>query len=212
MPSADAADLLLGTRTGRFEQGGEGERRADDRLQQMEPLGPPRLIAVEPAGDLGTLLAIHRDQGVAVRSRRFLYMEQRLAVEHREEHGEEPRRLQVPEDGDGRIADRQILPKPKDGDRPRSAGDGLDLPGTGELRLGGGQDVVLLAQAGQVGGGEGVVEGWGGDTGNIVGAAHEVASSAWSGVGSSCELGPAPLDWVGRTLLPRWERVAEVGR
>ena len=31
-------------------------------------------------------------------------------------NGEEPRRLQVPENGDGRIADRQILPKPKDGD------------------------------------------------------------------------------------------------
>jgi hypothetical protein len=39
----------------------------------------------------------------------------------------------------------------------RTAGtqkDLLDLPGTGEFRLGGGQGVILLAQVGQVGGGE----------------------------------------------------------
>jgi hypothetical protein len=35
----------------------------------------------------------------------------------------------------------------------------LGLPGPGELRFGGGERLVLLAQAGQVGGGKGVVEG-----------------------------------------------------
>jgi hypothetical protein len=104
MPGADAPDLLFGPRPGRFEQGGESERRADDRLQQVEPLGPPRLTAVEPTGDLRSLLAIDRDQGIALRSRPFLDMEERLAVDHREENGEETRRLQVPENGDRRIA------------------------------------------------------------------------------------------------------------
>jgi hypothetical protein len=68
----------------------------------------------------------------------------------------------MPKDGDGRIAGVHLLPQPKHGDRPRFAGNRLDLPGTGEFRFGGGQRVVLLAQVGQVGGGEGVIEGDGG--------------------------------------------------
>jgi hypothetical protein len=158
-PSANPPDLLFGPGTGRFEQRRESERRTDDRLQNMKPLGPPRLTTIEPAGDLGTLLAIDRDQGVSLGSCSILYIEERLAVDHRKEHGEEPRRLPMPKNGDGRIASLHRLPLPKHGDRPRLAGNRLDLPGTGELRLGGGQRVVLLAQVGQVGGGEGVVEG-----------------------------------------------------
>ena len=104
MPGADTPDLLFGPGPGRFEQGREGERRADDRLQQMKPLGPPRLTTVEPAGDLRSLLAIDRDQGIALRICPFLDMEERLAVDHREKDGEEPRRLQMPEDSDGKIA------------------------------------------------------------------------------------------------------------
>ena len=43
------------------------------------------------------------------------------------------------------IANLHLLSLPKHGDRPRLAGNRLDLPGTGELRLRGGQRVVLLA-------------------------------------------------------------------
>ena len=45
----------------------------------------------------------------------------------------------MPKDADRRIADGKILPDPEDGDRARPARNGLDLPGPGELRLGGGQ-------------------------------------------------------------------------
>jgi hypothetical protein len=38
----------------------------------MEPFGPPRLITVEPPGDLGSLLAIDRDQRGALGSRPIL--------------------------------------------------------------------------------------------------------------------------------------------
>ena len=117
MPGADAPDLLFGPGSGRFEQSRESERGTEDRLQDMEPLGPPRLPAIEPAGDLRTLVAIDRDQRIALGHRLFLDVEQRLAVDHGK----------------------------KDGDRPRFARSRLDLPGTGKLRLGGGQRVVLLA-------------------------------------------------------------------
>jgi hypothetical protein len=90
-PSANAPDLLFGPGTGRFEQRRESERRADDRLQDMEPLGPPRLTPIQPPGDLGSLLAVNRDQGVSLGSRSILQIEERLAVDHRKEHGEEPR-------------------------------------------------------------------------------------------------------------------------
>src|SRR5882724_7678903 len=140
----------------------------------MEPLGPARLVPIEPAGDLGSLLAIHRDQRVALRSRPFLYLEERLAVDHRQEHGEEPRRFEMPEDGDRRIADGEVLPQPEEGDRARPPRNGLDLPGAGELGLSSGQDVVALAEEGQVGGGEGVVEGRDGRAATITGASREV--------------------------------------
>jgi hypothetical protein len=47
-PGANPPHLLLGPRPRRFEQSRQSERRANDRLQEMEPLGPPRLRAVEP--------------------------------------------------------------------------------------------------------------------------------------------------------------------
>jgi hypothetical protein len=47
---ADTPDLLLGPRSGGFEQSGEHPRRAHDCLQQVEPFGPPRLVPIEPAG------------------------------------------------------------------------------------------------------------------------------------------------------------------
>src|SRR6476646_9884807 len=84
-PGADAPDLLFGSRSRGFEQSREGPRRPHDRLQQMEPLGPPRLVAVEPPGDLGTLLAIHGDQRVAFGGGLFLDMEERFAVDRRQE-------------------------------------------------------------------------------------------------------------------------------
>src|SRR5882724_1659222 len=159
----------------------------------MEPLGPARLVPIEPAGDLGSLLAIHRDQRVALRSRPFLYMEERLAVDHRQEHGEEPRRFEMPEDGDRRIADDEVLPQPKDGHRTRPSRNGLDLPGAGELGLGGGQDIVAIADEGQVGGGEGVVEGRSGRAATITGASHETFPLAESGAGSSSRSGRSRL-------------------
>src|SRR5436305_4096954 len=99
----------------------------------MEPFGPPRLTTVEPAGDLGSLLAIDRDEGIPLRSCPFLNIEEWLTVDHRQEDGEEPRRLPMPEDGHGRIAGVHLLPLPKDGDRPRLTRNRLDLPGTGKL-------------------------------------------------------------------------------
>src|SRR5262249_22255557 len=61
----------------------------------------------------------------------------------------------------------------EDGDRARPARNGLDLPGPGELRLGGGQAVVAFAESGQVGGGESVVEGRDRRTARLTRAAHE---------------------------------------
>jgi hypothetical protein len=46
----------------------------------VEPLGPPRLIPVEPPGHLRPLLAIHRDEREALGRRFFLQVEERLAV------------------------------------------------------------------------------------------------------------------------------------
>jgi hypothetical protein len=40
----------------------------------------------------------------SLRNRPFLNVEERLAVDRRKEDGEEPRRLLMPKDGDGRIA------------------------------------------------------------------------------------------------------------
>ena len=156
---ADAADLLLGARAGGFEESGERPGRTDDRLQQMERLRPPRLVAVEPPAHLRALLAIHGDEREALGRPLFLDMEERLAVDGRQEHGEELCRFEMPKDADRRIANGKILPDPEDGDRPRPSRNRLDLPGAGELRLGGGQAVVAFAETGQVGGGEGVVEG-----------------------------------------------------
>src|SRR5437870_4775813 len=86
----------------------------------------------------------------------------------------------MPEDRDRLVPGRQVLPLPEDGDRPGFPRDRLDLPRPGELRLGGSQNLVLLAQVGQVGGGEGVVEGGNGDTGTMVRATHELTPPAWS--------------------------------
>ncbi len=58
--SPNPPDLLLGPRPGGFEQSRERPGRTHDRLQQVEPLGPPRLVAVEPPGHLRPLLAGHR--------------------------------------------------------------------------------------------------------------------------------------------------------
>jgi hypothetical protein len=58
----------------------------------------------------------------------------------------------MPQHPDRGIADGQVLPDPEDGDRARPSRNGLDLPGSGELRLGGGQAVVAFAETGQVGG------------------------------------------------------------
>ncbi len=55
-PSPNPPDLLLSPRPGRFEQSRQGERRANDRLQDMEPLSPSRLPAIEPSSHLGTLV------------------------------------------------------------------------------------------------------------------------------------------------------------
>jgi hypothetical protein len=117
----------------------------------VEPLGPARLVTVEPAGDLGSLLAIHGDQREALGHSLFLDMEEGLAVDRRQEHGEEPCRFEVPQDGDRRIAGGHVFPDPQDGDRARPPRNGLDLPGSGELRLGSGQAVVAFAEEGQVG-------------------------------------------------------------
>src|SRR6476620_3275797 len=103
----------------------------------------------------------------------------------------------MPQHPDRRMPDGQILPDPEDGDRARPARNRLDLPGTRELRLGGGQAVVALAETGQVGRGEGVVEGRGGDAGTITGALHESSPRAESGAGLSSLLGPVPLVWAG---------------
>jgi len=67
LPGAAPAHLLLGSRAGGREQGGQGERRADDRLQEVEPLDPPRIVPVDPARDLRALLAVHGEDRVAVR-------------------------------------------------------------------------------------------------------------------------------------------------
>src|SRR5882724_4081815 len=179
-PRPDLPHLLLGARTGRFEKGGERPGRADERLDEVETFREARLPAVEPAGDLGTLLAVHAEQGVAVRRLAVLEMEAGLAVEGGKKDGEEQRQLLVPHDRDRPVAGREVLPLPQDGHGAGLARDRLDLPRTGELRLRGGARLVLLAQAGQVGGGEGVVEGGNGRTGTMVRAAHEVNSPAWS--------------------------------
>jgi hypothetical protein len=65
----------------------------------------------------------------------------------------------MPQHPDRRIADGEILPDPEDGDRTRPARNRLDLPRSGELRLGGGQAVVAFAETGQVGGGEALSRG-----------------------------------------------------
>jgi len=67
----------------------------------------------------------------------------------------------MPPLGDGPVSGFEILPLPEHGDRSRLAADRHHLPRPGHLGLGGGQGLLPLAQAGQVGGGEGVVEGWG---------------------------------------------------
>jgi hypothetical protein len=115
------------------------------------------------------------------------------------------------EDGAWRIADRQILPQPEDGDRPGFAGNGLDLPGAGELPLGGGQDFVLLAQAGQVGRGEGVVDGRGGTL--VTSRELRMRSSPLRGQGggSSSSSGRPRLNEF-EDAPPNAGRVAQVGR
>src|SRR6476660_8469389 len=106
----------------------------------------------------------------------------------------------MPPHGDGPVSGVEIFPLPAHGDRPRLVADRLHLPRPGHLGLGGGQDLLPLAQAGEVGGGEGVVEGGGGRTGTMVLAAHEAYSSAWSGVdGVRCSVGPAGFWWRGRS-------------
>jgi hypothetical protein len=85
----------------------------------VEPLGPSRLVPVKPSCDLRPLLPIHGDQREALGSRLFLYIEQWLAVDRRQEGGEEPRRFEVPQDGDRRVSDGEVFPDPEDGDRAR---------------------------------------------------------------------------------------------
>jgi hypothetical protein len=80
-PSADPPDLLLGPRPRRFKKSGEGERRADQCLQEVQPLGPPRLVPCAPAGDLGPLLAVGGENREALWGLPVLYIEERLAVE-----------------------------------------------------------------------------------------------------------------------------------
>jgi hypothetical protein len=67
------------------------------------------------------LLAIHGEDGVALRGLPFLYIEERLAVECRKEDGEEPGSLLVPPDGDGAISGVEIFPLAKHGDGARLA-------------------------------------------------------------------------------------------
>jgi hypothetical protein len=69
---ADTPDLLLRSRPRGFEQSGQRPRRPHDCLQQVEPLGPARLVPVEPPGDLGSLLSVHGHQREALGSRLFL--------------------------------------------------------------------------------------------------------------------------------------------
>src|SRR6476620_4209112 len=103
----------------------------------------------------------------------------------------------MPQHPDRRMPDGQVLPDPEDGDRAQPARNGLDLPGPGELRLGGGQAVVAFAETGQVGGGEGVSEGRGGDTGTITGALHESSPLAELGAGLSANSGRSRLFGAG---------------
>src|SRR5437763_11474938 len=92
-----------------------------------------------------------------------------------------------------RIADGEILQDPEDGDRTRPARNRLDLPRSGELRLGGGQAVVAFAETGQVGGGESVVEGRDPRPATMSGALHELFPRAESEAGLSSLLGPVSL-------------------
>src|SRR5882724_12210704 len=102
-----------------------------------------------------------------------LLLGSRLPVEGREEDGQEPGRLGMPPGRDGPVPGVEGFPLPEHGDRPRLARHRLELPGAGQLSLGSGDHLVLLAQTGQVGGGESVGEGGNGRTGTMVRAAHE---------------------------------------
>src|SRR4051812_25004053 len=98
----------------------------------------------------------------------------------------------MPPHGDRLVVGGELLPNPEHGDRPGLAGNRLLFPRPGHLGLGSGQDLLVLAQVGQVDGGESVVEGGNGRTGTIRTAAHELSPRAWSGVDGVTALS-APL-------------------
>src|ERR1700712_5708861 len=117
----------------------------------------------------------------------------------------------MPQHPDRRSADGEIRPDPEDGDRTRPAQNRLDLPRSGELRLGGGQAVVAFAETGQVGGGESVVEGRDLRPAPMSGALPELLPRAESGAGLSGNSGRCRL--LGREdVPPDVETAAEVGR
>src|SRR4051794_18500295 len=94
----------------------------------------------------------------------------------------------MPEDPLRDVALR-VLPDPEHGHRAGTAGDGLVLPGTGEIGLAGGQALVPLAQTGQEGGRENAVEGTGsGRTGTMRRDSHGITLLADSRGRQRCKL------------------------
>src|SRR5689334_10084951 len=88
-PRPDSPYLLFGSRSRRFEESRESPGRPHERFEQVERFDPSRLVPVEPAGDLRTLLSVRSDDRIAVRCLLVLEMEERLPLDHGEQDGPE---------------------------------------------------------------------------------------------------------------------------
>src|SRR3954465_12261352 len=170
----DPAGMLQGERARRRQQLGEGLGAAGEALQDVDPEGPVLVEEVEPAHRLA--LAQQRETAVPALLAELV---ERLTPHERTDRGGDQRRGAVEEEGGGRVPILRALAQPPQGEGLAAVGRGrgLDPPGAGDVRLGGGGGLVLLPEAAE----EPVLEGVGGEGGRIFGITHE--GESWGGWG-----------------------------
>ena len=120
------------------------EGAAGQPLQDVDPLRPVLVEEVEPADRLALA-----QQGEAAALALPPQLEERIAPHERADRRGQQRRRVIAEEAGGRVAPVRPLAQPPEAERLVTVGqrEGLDLPGAGDVRLGGGRRLVLLLEA-----------------------------------------------------------------